>query len=293
MAGRKQSRDAGYATIAALVFIAILAAASASVLAAARPSFGLARLGAQEAVADALLDGGLAFAGYFLFIRRTDPAALDTAEIGIGEGRVRIEVRDEAARIDLNAADATLLAGLYVAVGGRSMRPETFAARVIDWRDEDTDPLPDGAELPQYGLAGAAYVPLDGPFRSTAELAYVLGVTRDDVERLAPFVTVFNPQGGIDPLTAPATVLAALPDLTQADAARLLHARNAGAKNRAALLAALSSPSGHFTGEPSGTYRVLIEAVLPGNFTRQIEAVLAGPRDPSQDYAVLYWARRR
>lgn len=292
MAGGKRSRDAGYATIAALAFIAILAATVASVLATARPSLGLARIGALEAAAEALLEGGLVFAGYSLFILHTDPVALDGAEIGIGDGLVRIQARDEAALVDLNAADAALLAGIYAAIGGRSMRPDSFAARVIDWRDEDADPLPEGAELPQYGLAGAAYVPLDSPFRSTDELVYVLGVTQDDVERLAPFVTVFNPQGGIDPLTAPATVLAALPDLTPADAARLLQARGAGMNDRAALLALLSAPSAYLRGEPSGICRVWLDAVLPGNFTRKAEAVLAHSIDPSQDYAVLHWARR-
>jgi general secretion pathway protein K len=52
----------------------------------------------------------------------------------VGRTGVAVRFRSEGARIDLNAAPAELLAGLFTAVGVDPMRAETFAGRVVGWR---------------------------------------------------------------------------------------------------------------------------------------------------------------
>lgn len=290
MAPRTRDNTDGYITIAALVFIGILAAVISSTLAASRPTLGLVHLGAQELAADGLLDGGLAFAAYSLFTARQTTRALDGAELRIGDGSITVSVRSEASRVDINAADADVLAGLYAAVGGRSMTPDVFAARVIDWRDSDDDQTPGGAERSLYAVSGAAFPPVNGRFRSTADLGFVLGVRSDDLNRLGPFTTVFNPKGGIEPMDASQTVLSALPDLSPSDRGLLVQARRAVGIDRSTALGALRSPSRYFLEESSGLYRVRVTARLSNGFTRSAEGVIVHAPGTARSYGIVHWA---
>jgi general secretion pathway protein K len=55
-------------------------------------------------------------------------------DMRVGRTAVSVRFRSEGARIDLNAAPADLLTGLFTAVGVDSGRAETFAERVVGWR---------------------------------------------------------------------------------------------------------------------------------------------------------------
>lgn len=290
MSSRGRNNADGYITIAALAFMGILAAVISSTLAASRPTLGLAHLGAQELAAEGLLDGGLAFAAYALFTAGQTARTLDGAELHMGEGSITVSVGSEASRVDINAADADLLAGLYAAAGGRSMTPDMFAARVIDWRDSDDDQTPGGAERGLYAISGSAVPPANGRFRTTADLGFVLGIQADDLDRLEPFTTVFNPKGGIEPMDAAPTVLSALPDLSPSDRSLLVQARRVVGIDRTTALGALRSPSGYFLDEPSGLYRVRITARLANGFTRSAEGVIASAPETARGFGIVHWA---
>jgi type II secretory pathway component PulK len=55
-------------------------------------------------------------------------------DMRVGRTGVAVRFRSEGARIDLNAAPADLLAGLFTAVGVDSSRAETFSDRIVGWR---------------------------------------------------------------------------------------------------------------------------------------------------------------
>jgi general secretion pathway protein K len=55
-------------------------------------------------------------------------------DMRVGRTGIAVRFRSEGARIDLNAAPADLLTGLFIAVGVDPMRAETFAERVVGWR---------------------------------------------------------------------------------------------------------------------------------------------------------------
>ena len=59
-------------------------------------------------------------------------------DMRVGRTGVSVRFRSEGARIDLNAAPADLLAGLFTAVGVDSSRAETFAERIVGWRTKAT-----------------------------------------------------------------------------------------------------------------------------------------------------------
>jgi len=286
----RTSSDDGYVTLAVLVVTGLLAVIVTSLLMVSRPALGLARIGFDEVVADGLLDGGLHTAGYLLFPAERDLAAVDGAILRLRSGSVRLAVIDEGGRIDLNASDRDLLAGLYSAVGGSALTPSSFAARIVDWRDADSDRTEGGAEAGNYEDAGIGNLPANAPFRSVEELRMLLGLSGEEFSRLEPFITVFNAGGGVDPLNAPRTVLLAVPGLGRGDVERLLGARDR-VRDRDALLGMLSAPNTFLQSQASGVYRVRVQAELANGFASAVEAVLVAPPEGIADYGVVAWSR--
>src|SRR5450432_480505 len=122
---------------------------------------------------------------------------------------------DEAAKIDINMANETLLRSLFINVGGTDPDLAAHIADAIqDWRDADDLTRPNGAEEADYRAAGFKYKPANAPFETVTELARVMGVTPAIYSRVADSLTVFSRQAGINPATASRTVLLALPNAT-------------------------------------------------------------------------------
>ena len=171
--------------------------------------------------------------------------------------RVEIRVLDEAAKLDLNAADATLLAGLMRALGFPEERATQLSGAIQDWRDPDgLLALAGGAEDREYAAAGLDYGAKDAPFVTVSELQQVLGMDEQAYRELVPHVTVYSglPRPRAD--FAPERVLQAM-GLAPADAAAWVAARGAWQPG-------LPPPLGP-DGEPlavagSGTYSVASRA---------------------------------
>ena len=136
----------------------------------------------------------------------------------VGRTSVAVDFRPEAARIDLNAAPADLLAGLFAAVGADAERAGTFADRVVGWRTKaNADPNVPSKEAQFYIAQHVSYPPRQAPFDNVLEFSLLPGLPQPVVERVLPFVTVFSGQAAIDVVTADPTVLAALPGMTARD----------------------------------------------------------------------------
>jgi general secretion pathway protein K len=127
---------------------------------------------------------------------------------------VRVEIRDESAKIDINTAVEPLLRGLLDSSG----LPDDEAARlldaILDWRDPDTLRRPNGAEESEYKAAGLTYKPANGPFQAIEELQLVLGMRPEIYRRLAPSITVFSRSQWVNTQIASREVLMAYPGTT-------------------------------------------------------------------------------
>jgi general secretion pathway protein K len=227
----KWSND-GYVTLAVLVMLGSLAALTATLLALARPALDLARIGADDLRLQGLVEGGVTGAGYLLFTGGHRPGDVNGTTLHFGAGKAHISVADEGGRIDLNRSDRELLAGLFEAVDGSSMAPAAFADRIIDWRDPDSEAEEGGAEAGEYASAGVGYGPPNAPFRTIEELRLVLGLSAADFDRLAPYVTVYNLSGMVEPFSAARPVLLAVPDVSKDDLKRLVEAHGAAPEIR-------------------------------------------------------------
>lgn len=161
---------------------------------------------------DALLRSGVELAGFELFMLRRPAALVNNQRVRLNDGVVTLFVAAESGKIDLNAAPPEVLGALWSSIGAPQMRPETFAARVVDYRDEDSEPSEgDGAETPQYAAAGPDRLPANAPFERVDDIRNVLGVTPQAARLLAPMLTVHNPSGKLSALDAAPATLRALP----------------------------------------------------------------------------------
>jgi len=127
---------------------------------------------------------------------------------------VRVEMRDESAKIDINAAPDALLRGLFVNAGLSEDEANALVDAVLDWRDADSLKRLHGAEEDDYKAAGLAYRPANAPFQAIEELQLVLGMRPEIYRRIAPSITVFSRQPGVNPQLASRDVLLAIPGLT-------------------------------------------------------------------------------
>ncbi|HYC34797.1 MAG TPA: hypothetical protein VEC19_00110 [Usitatibacter sp.] len=127
---------------------------------------------------------------------------------------VRVQMLDESARIDINTASDVLLRGLLTSSGLNDQEAAKLLDAILDWRDPDSLKRPNGAEEPDYRDAGLAYKPANSAFQAIEELQLVLGMRPDLYRRLAPSITVFSRQPGVNPQLASREVLLAIPGLT-------------------------------------------------------------------------------
>lgn len=278
----------GYISVAVLMIAGLLAALVAATIQVSRPTAGYARLNVDDLQADALLQAGVSAAAYALFAARREPGQVSGLVVPFETGAVRLSAASEAGRIDLNGAPPQLLAGIYREIGGTAMTPEQFAGRVVDWRDRDNRPARAGAERPDYVGAGLGYGPRNAPFTSVEELLLVLGMTRPEYDRLAPYITVFNPEGMIDPLSAPLRVLAAVPRLDARQAEALVSALRSESPERRERNRLLQTYREFLSIGERHVFRVGVEARLLGGFSKSVEAVIMQTGDADL-FDVLAW----
>jgi general secretion pathway protein K len=207
----------GIALISVLWIMGLLAIMAASFASSTRTEGRLARNQEEGAKAEALADAGVYKAVFGLL--DSDPetawrAGESVHAFSLGEGDVEVRIEDEDGKIDLNGAPLQLLAGLLIALGLPEEDAQRMADRIGDFRDDDSEPEPLGAEDEAYFDAGLLDGAADRQFATESELLRVLGMTQSLYEKVRPYVTVYSGAEGIDPLRAPRPVLEALPGIT-------------------------------------------------------------------------------
>jgi len=205
-----------------------------------------------------------------------------------GDASIVATAVDEAARIDINAAPDPFLKNLLIVIGGVD---EATAASLVDaiadWRDPDDLRRPSGAEAPEYQAANLKYVPANAPFETIEEVARVLGMTAAVFQRIAPLITVYSHQPGINPQTAGRSVLLALPNATPELVDAYIEQRTQALANHLAVPP--FPPAQAFVSGPIPVWRVRAQATLPDGVTFVREAVLRPSPDAARPLIALAW----
>ncbi len=271
---RAAAGQRGVALVAVVWVVALLAVMGLDVLAIARQEDRMAQDLAVRARMAAAADAGLALGIHDLLAASGRPGRppghpeAPARELVFDGTRLLIRVEDEAGKIDLNEVQPALLGALFRALEVPGPAAELLAAAILDWRDEDDQPRPGGAEANEYRAAGLGVPPRDGGFRSVAELAHVMGMTPALLARAEPLLTVHGRRAEPDREVAPPAV-----QRVMAGAPR----PPAGA-GRAATPAELRDPP-----VIGRAYRITVLAERPGA-RRRLSAVVRITGDPADPY---------
>lgn len=202
----RSAPEGGFALVAVLLALAVLAMIATTFMMAVRAHVRSVTATAATAGAEAMADGGVTVAVLDLHTVREDrtrarrfPVDGSTVECGLADGaRLVIAVQDEAGQVDLNSASEALLVALLRGSDFNDSDAERLAQRILDYRDRDTERRAAGAERPEYEAAGLPG-PKNRPFDAVDELAQVLGADATLIDRLRGAITVYSGLTGVDP----------------------------------------------------------------------------------------------
>ena len=279
-------RQRGVALVLVMWVAVLLTVIASSFIVERRTETLVVRNSVSMARAEAIADAGVQRAIYEMYRTDNSPDAWKrdgtTQNWSFDGVPVKVEIRDESAKIDINTAVDPLLRGLLLSVGLADDEASKLLDAILDWRDPDSLRRPNGAEEPEYRAAGLSYRPANAPFQAIEEIQLVLGMRPEIYRRIAPSITVFSRQTGVNPQLASREVLLALPGVIteQVDdyIARREAARAAGQPLPAFVQAGVAATSGY-----TMVATVRAEARLDDGtvFAREAVAVLRpAPRKP-------------
>lgn len=169
---------------------------------------------------------------------------------------VRLWIQNESGKINLNAADKSLLQSLFASAGLADSEAAALADRVVARR-----PAPGGS-------APLAY-------RAVDDLLSVPGMTPALYGRVAPALTVFGRAATPDQSVAPRDVLRVLPGMSEQGIAEILKQRDEAAPS--------TGPAG-----AQSDYLVTAQARVAGAQVVRT-TVVAFTGDPAKPYLILAW----
>jgi type II secretory pathway component PulK len=132
-----------------------------------------------------------------------------------------LSVRPAGTTLNVNTADAEQLRRAFLALHVMPMSADSLVDAILDWRDPDDEPRPNGAERAWY-QERQRFSPRNGPIADVRELARIRGL-----DQLSGLDSVFGVERGQIPLgRAPRAVLMALPGFSVELADRIAELRD-------------------------------------------------------------------
>jgi general secretion pathway protein K len=164
-------------------------------------------------------------------LRASDPwLDVDSAYSGsvlVDSMRVDIQARDLGEKLNINLINETEIQTFFSFLLGDYAKSTVLAQSILDWRDADSMPRPNGAERDAYIKAEMLALPTNGPFREIEELQNVMGMTPEIYAVASPYLTTHG-SAQVNLNTAPAPVLRSLPGMTDATLNQILQMRSQG-----------------------------------------------------------------
>jgi general secretion pathway protein K len=235
--------------------------------------------------ADALLTAGLEVGAGM--IGRLDETPLQDLEsrLALPGGTVHVRLADEGGRIDAAKAPVELLASLFRSLGARDA--DGIAQRISAWRtpessQQDSQPRGTSSEEPQQAPEA------EWPFSDVRQLARIPGVPPEVMAAAAPLLTVYG-NATVNPLTAPAEVIAALPGIDSSRLRSFLETRRRFPTDAARLQAALAPAQRYIAANPQRAASVHLTATLDDGFAAAASAVVVVFPNDGEPYRILSW----
>lgn len=208
-------------------------------------------------------------------------------------GEVNINILDEDAKININAAPPDRLRKVFSSAGIKDEDMDAVVDAVLDWKDPDDEHRLSGAESDYYEGLDHPYKAKNGPFDVPEELALVKGFNHDnasgsaDFRTLVPLVTTFG--SGTMNINTVSTEVMQMLGLDETEIEAIMKQRNeesGGFKFVPPQFAAKG-----LNAVSTGTVRIIVTArTTPGSPTSRVEAVVSRQRI-ARGYKTqtLYW----
>jgi general secretion pathway protein K len=255
---------------------------------------GVASVGRDRVQGDALLTAGLELAAGVVSGLGEEPLTEREVAVDLSTGTVRARFSDEGGRIDVGKAPAAVLASLLRSAGAPQQQAEGVAQEIVSWRrnagpaaarpaaNSVTDSVADSRNDP----AGKAET--RQPFADVREVARASGIAPGWLAAMIPLATVFG-SDTVNPLTAPAGVIAALPGVSRAQLENFLAARRSFPTDAERLKATVGQAAPYLAVKPQRVVAVELAAALGDGYTAAASAVIVLLPQDSQPYRVLVW----
>jgi len=197
-----------------------------------REAYFLAYAGVQMAVREILADSDYHYYAEDRQLRFAsvlyDGGYSSRTEIALGGGLVSYSIKDEGAKLNLNALatdESQLRFLLQILYPDGEEWTDSVVDSLLDWVDADDDHRANGAEADYYRTLEPPYAAKNGPFDTLNELKKVKGITEEIYAALLRVVTVY-PTSGVNVNTALREVLLT-GGMSDDEAATVIDERNA------------------------------------------------------------------
>jgi general secretion pathway protein K len=201
--------------------------------------------------------------------------------LDLSTGSVRAQISDEGGHIDVGKAPAEFLSSLFLSVGAPQQQADSIARAIVNWRSRDkaqsakTDP-------PDASVTSAAF------FTDVAQIAQIPGMRREWVTAIRPLTTVFGAET-VNPLTAPADVIASVPGVDQTRLRAFLAARRSFPSDVDRLAAILGAGQRYVMARPQQVVSVQLAATLVDGYAVAARAIIVLLPQDHEPYRILLW----
>jgi general secretion pathway protein K len=290
----------GTILITVLWAIALLSALAMAAAVSFRGFAGIAAVGRDRVQGDALLTAGLEMAAGAVSGLGGQPLTDREIAIDLSTGTVRARFSDEGGRIDVGKAPAAVLAALLRAAGAPQQQADGVAQEIVRWRRNagrsnagqsavtGADSRNEPATNDLAATDPAAKPETGQPFADVREVAQVPGMMPQWLAAMAPLATVFG-SDTVNPLAAPAGVIAALPGVNRVQLESFLAVRRSSPADAERLKATLGQASPYLAVKPQRVVAVELTAALADGYAAAARAVIVLLPQDSQPYRVLVW----
>jgi general secretion pathway protein K len=279
-------RRRGAVLVTVLWLIALLSALAMAAAITFRGFAGVVVLDRDRVQAEALLTGGLEAAVQTVDILGDTPLDELETTISLSTGSVHAHLSDEGGRIDIGKAPIEVLVSLFRYLGAPPATADTIAGAIDEWRKPLHANRSNAAvESPDES---AKKTNVDQPFTDIRQLARIPGIAPEWVGAIAPFATVFGSET-VNPLTAPAGVLAALPGVDASRVQAFLETRRRNPTDATGLTSMLGSAEQYLEVKTPPVVSVHLTATLANGFAQAARAVVVPAPEGNQPYRLLLW----
>jgi general secretion pathway protein K len=281
----------GMVLLIVLWTIALCSALAMATSVSFRSFAGIGAIDRDRTQSDALLTAALEVAAG-LAIEWPDKPLLERQTVfDLLTGTVRASINDEGGHIDVGKASPDLLAALLHSVGASQSQADSVAQSIVAWRGRNDDRSANN-DPANHNVANTVSANADNTpnafLTDVSQIAQVPGMRSEWVAAITPLTTVFGAET-VNPLTAPAGVIAALPGVDRERLAAFLAARRHFPNDAARLGEILGQAQRFLEAKPQRVVSVRIAAMLWDGYVAAARAVIVLLPNDSEPYRVLIW----